>query len=438
MMATSTFSYDWVREIKPSLKQLDAIPLTGNAPPFPWKDFSQRLSQAFDRQDIKIIPGEIGWRAKEDLYEGLGASPLPLRISIPSIKGEVCWLISQEEIPLLAALLLTKETHPLPLHDPAFTESFYRFATLEILYHLGEILSPQSLSPALSIQTMGPDEDALCWDISIHLESHQTFGRLVISSQFRQSWVEHFAKKNTRSPLSQQMTQTLNVTAHLEIGKTQMNLAKWMSIKLGDFLIIDSCSLNPENFEGRILLTVNGKPSYRAKLKEGKLKILELPLFHEVETSMAKQPQEESDFSDDNETDENSFSDEVDENEDLFSDTGEDLFDDDAEEVETLEETEQEPPKETKDPSVSKNEGTLEPKTVISSENIPVTIVVEMGQIQIKMDQLLKLEPGNLLNIDLHPQNGVDLTLNGQIVAKGELIRIGDAIGVRIMELGHT
>ena len=53
------------------------------------------------------------------------------------------------------------------------------------------------------------------------------------------------------------------------------------------------------------------------------------------------------------------------------------------------------------------------------------------------IEQLLKLEPGNLLEIDIHPENGVDLTINGKIVGKGELIHIGEAIGVRVLELGR-
>src|SRR5437763_3798845 len=98
-MTIPSSSYDWVREIKPDLKQLDSIPLTGATPPFPWDDFSNRLGRSFDREGMKIHPGEIAWRAKENLYEGLGDSPFPLIISIPSLRGQVSWVMPSQEIP---------------------------------------------------------------------------------------------------------------------------------------------------------------------------------------------------------------------------------------------------------------------------------------------------------------------------------------------------
>lgn len=435
-MTIPSSSYDWVREIKPDLKQLDSIPLTGATPPFPWDDFSNRIGRSFDREGIKIQPGEIAWRAKENLYEGLGDTPFPLIISIPSLRGQVSWVMPSQEIAPLAALLLTKESHPLPLHDQAFNESFYHFLALEVLYNFTQVAFDNTLSPVLTNQTALPNEDSLCWDISLQIQNHTTLGRLIISPEFRRSWVEHFAQRQEPSMLTQQMAQLVNTTVHLEAGRTQLNLAEWMSIKLGDFLTLDSCSLDIERLDGRIMLTINGKSAFRAKLKDGSLKILELPLLHEVETSMAKQPEDE---------DEDEFSDldlpedEIDEDledDDLFSDTEDDLFSDSEAEEDTNTAVSEEEDM-TEKPVTAPVSPSSENKRPITPEQIPVTVVVEVGQVQMTMEQLLKLEPGNLLDINLHPENGVDLTINGKVVGKGELIRIGDVIGVRVLQLGH-
>ena len=48
----------------------------------------------------------------------------------------------------------------------------------------------------------------------------------------------------------------------------------------------------------------------------------------------------------------------------------------------------------------------------------------------------MQIEVGNLLDISLRPNNEVILTLNGKAIAKAELIRIGENLGVRILELG--
>ncbi len=453
-MTTPPSSYDWVREIKPNLKKLDSVPLTGTAPPFPWDDLAARLARSFDREGLVIQPGEMAWRAKEDLYEGLGDSPFPLIFSIPSLRGQVGWIMPAQEMSSLAALLLTKESHPLPLHDAALDESFYHFLALEVLYHFTQVAFDKTLSPILTNQRILPNEDALCWDISLLIHNHTIWGRLMISPEFRRSWIEHFAQKYESSSLSQQMAHLVNVIVHLEAGKTQFSLAEWKSVELGDFIILDSCSLDPERLDGRILLTINGKQTFRAKLKEGTLKILELPLLHEVETSMAKQPEEEEDDLSDLDLPEEE-NEELDE-EDLFDDE-DDLFEDEEDEDEEDEDEDEDEDEEDKDEEADTGVSTpvMEPDSEVSSptqaaapeqeakprliaaEQIPVTLVVEVGQVQMTMDQLLKLEPGNLLEISIHPENGVDLTINGKVVGKGELVRIGEVIGVRVLELGR-
>jgi flagellar motor switch protein FliN/FliY len=73
----------------------------------------------------------------------------------------------------------------------------------------------------------------------------------------------------------------------------------------------------------------------------------------------------------------------------------------------------------------------------ISSNDIHVALVVEVGQIRLTMDKLLALEPGNLLDLNVRPEDGVTLIVNGKTIGKGELVRMGESIGVRILQLGH-
>lgn len=432
-MTNSSSSYDWVREIKPDLKNLDSIPLTGAAPPFPWDELATRLARSLDREGLKIEPGELGWRAKENLYDGLGDTPYPLTFAIPSLQGQVCWVMPAQEMDILTALLLTKESHPLPLHDPALNESFYHFLTLEVLYHLTQVSFDKTLTPILTNQTALPNQDALCRDVSIQLQGHTIWGRLIISPEFRRAWVEHFAQQQKSSALSQQMAELIETIVHIEAGQTSLSLAEWKAVQLGDFILLDSCSLDPQRLDGRVMLTVNGKPAFRAKLKDGTLKILELPLLHEVNTPMAKHPEDdEDDLSDLDLPEENN--EDLEEDEDLFGED-DDLFTEE-EETETQPET---PSQATKQeaPSSAKPSASSLGSTAIAPEQIPMTLTVEIGRIQMTMDQLLKLEPGNLLEIDIRPEDGVNLTVNGKVVGKGELIRIGDALGVRVLQIGR-
>lgn len=72
----------------------------------------------------------------------------------------------------------------------------------------------------------------------------------------------------------------------------------------------------------------------------------------------------------------------------------------------------------------------------LAPKDIPLTVVVEVGRIQISVQKLLELQPGNLLELDVHAENGVDLVVNGKAIGKGELLKIGDALGVRILDKG--
>ena len=52
------------------------------------------------------------------------------------------------------------------------------------------------------------------------------------------------------------------------------------------------------------------------------------------------------------------------------------------------------------------------------------------------LEKLLTLKPGNVLTLTVHPDMDVSLVANGQKVARGQLIQIGEVIGVKIIELG--
>jgi len=282
MTTPADSTYDWIREISPDLKKLDAIPLTSGAPPFPWDELSSRLAETFDIENLTIQPQEVAWRSKDALYEGLGDHPFPLIFTIPTMKGEVCWVMPSQELDVLAALLLTRDTHPLTFHDRDLSESFYRFLALEVLYQMTQIPFDATLAPILTSQATLPTQDSLCKDISISLQGQTIWGRMIISPEMRNSWVEHFAQQPTPSELSEKLSKEVEVPIHLEAGRCEMSLKEWKQVQPGDFILLDSCSIDADRLTGRVMLTLNGKRIFRGKLKEGNLKILELPLLHEA------------------------------------------------------------------------------------------------------------------------------------------------------------
>ena len=72
----------------------------------------------------------------------------------------------------------------------------------------------------------------------------------------------------------------------------------------------------------------------------------------------------------------------------------------------------------------------------ISPCDIPVSLTIEVGRVCMTAKRLMALQSGNMLELDIIPENGVDLVINGKKVGKAELIRVGEKLGVRVLEIG--
>lgn len=282
-MKTQT-PYNWVKQVDPELLHCDQIPLTGASPPFPWDEFSARLAKCFELKDLAIHLDKVQWRSAKDLLEGLGDHPIPVYIGVPSMSGSLCWVMPEQEINSLMSLILTKESHPLAIQDPELRESFCRFIYMESLYQMSQINFDKTLTPCLNNKGDLPKEDSLCLDISVNLGGQSLIGRLIISSEFRQSWIERY-ERQAPSIRAQEIAKQADVLLHIEIGKTGFRIDEWNSVKPGDFIILDRCMWDPEKNEGLVKLTSNGIPVLSGHLDNGQVKIIEFSQYNEAEAT---------------------------------------------------------------------------------------------------------------------------------------------------------
>lgn len=462
-MTTTTTTYNWLKHIPTSLLQADAVPLVGSPPPFPWAAFSTKIGELFAISDLKITPGKtFDWVPAEDLLKGLGPHPIPLYVTpIPSMPA-VCWVMAAEDIQTLMGLLLSLDATATKELDNDFLSGFYRFVAIEAANACVLVDFDKTLSPHLQDTKELPHDPALCLDISITLKQRTLIGRLIMSAPFRKAWQERYTPRTLDIP--KPILDQLNVTVNFEVGRTTINLTDWANVHPGDFVVLDSCSLKPSG-EGRITLSLNGAPIFRGKLKDGNIKILEHPLYHEEEMAMNSSPiepgQKENEEADEA-PEENAMDDQ--EIEDEFEETEDEGFDDleeeDFEEEHSIAEEDlmraAPPPKPAAPAPQAAQKAAAAPPQVppqpaqaapvatttapsrkpVSPENIPLSVVVEVGRVQMSMQKLMELQPGNLLELNVRPENGVDLVVNGKLIAKGELLLVGDALGVRILDIG--
>ncbi len=64
-----------------------------------------------------------------------------------------------------------------------------------------------------------------------------------------------------------------------------------------------------------------------------------------------------------------------------------------------------------------------------------MSLSVEAGRAVISVEKLLQLKHGNVLELLIKPEQGVDLTIKGKKVASGELLKLGEVLGVRILHM---
>jgi len=67
--------------------------------------------------------------------------------------------------------------------------------------------------------------------------------------------------------------------------------------------------------------------------------------------------------------------------------------------------------------------------------DVPVQITVEIGRRRIQLSELCKLGPGSLLELDREAHEPADVLVNGKVVARGEVVTLGESYALRITEV---
>lgn len=67
--------------------------------------------------------------------------------------------------------------------------------------------------------------------------------------------------------------------------------------------------------------------------------------------------------------------------------------------------------------------------------DVPVSLTVELGSCQLPMRDVLQLSPGAIVQLDKAAGTPVDLRVNHKLVARGEVVTVGERLGIRITEL---
>ena len=67
--------------------------------------------------------------------------------------------------------------------------------------------------------------------------------------------------------------------------------------------------------------------------------------------------------------------------------------------------------------------------------DVQMEVTVELGRVRMTVRELLSLQPGNVVELDRLAGSPVDVLVNGTTIGRGELVVVGDELGVRMTQI---
>lgn len=381
MVESSSESLHWVKKADKLLLELENMPLFGLQTPFHWGRFEKELRNLFSLPHLSLKHEIKGWG---QFFTDVGEDCIVATVEWVPLNSPVYFVVRNHDIKNLTAELLNGEKSAAYFYDIDLCRGFYFYFATEMLRLFEKIGFAAPLSPrVVGFQQSIGDElrktASFGIDVSVSLNEQNFWGRVILPKGFGEEWSKYFAKYPA-PPLSDEAKERLFVDLSLEIGHTLLNLKEWQEVCVGDFILLDHCSYDPTNKRGWVVVMLNQKPLFRGRFKEGGIHLTEYPEYEEVDMA--------------------------------------------AEEEEEFPEGFQE------------NKETVDVKTTkIDPEDVTINLSVEVGRVRMTAKELMSLSPGSLLPLNVSPEHGVDLIINGKKVGRGELIRLGETLGVRVLFL---
>ncbi len=392
----------WLQQLREEVSTLQTIPLWGSPPSFPWQGYCDALKKSLEMLDLRLCPSRTDLLSPEHFLAPFGSQPYVISLQLSPLPGTIHWIVSKESMHRLTALLLAKQPHHKGFSDPRFAEGFYRYLLLQAAALFDELHAYQDLKLQFLENTPLPQGDALATDIELSLYEHTIPGRIIYSPDFHDSFSRHF-KNAPLDILSNEIAPKIDLLLKLEAGSCVLSQHEWSALQPGDFVVLDRCSYDPSSQKGTFILSLKDMPLFKIKVKKTGIKILDYAFYPGEENMMDEDLSEGSmDFEDEPPY--------VEEDEDLSEDS------------EHLWEPEHRNP--------------ISPETLFQTKEIPLQVVVEVDRIHMNLQKVLQLQPGNVLELSARPEQGVYLTIHGKRVARAELIKIGDILGVKILAIG--
>jgi flagellar motor switch protein FliN/FliY len=89
-------------------------------------------------------------------------------------------------------------------------------------------------------------------------------------------------------------------------------------------------------------------------------------------------------------------------------------------------------------PSFSKALGNISPAAIELLKDVDLNVKIELGRTKMLIEDVLKLGEGSVVELDKLAGDPVDVFVNDQLVARGEVLVLNDNFCVRVNEIVTT
>lgn len=408
-LPTAGTSYDLfsrLRKISPQLFALDRKPLLPKEYLFPTEAIAQILGKQLSIE-VQVAFDDKNWQQTQDLTKEITAKKLRiLGCTLFGLNSSCFLLLPQDLHASLMASLLHISLQQSQEQDESFLKAFETFFLAHVVSAGKQATQEQEGNPRLIEQnTLAECEGHFVYRYRITIGT-ATFPLIVaLPPQF----IDDLSKLSSKTQITPEILANIPVLPiSIEAARSYCSLATLKSLRTGDLFLVDHPFFIPGSERARVILTYRGVPLFRAKVKNGVLKLLEMSYNQQAFRSLTPITTRVSPMNDN--TPQNPLPDE-----------------EDFEEISN----------QTESSSHEETVNTAPHAQPLAIHDLPLLVCIQLKELSMTIEQLSSLQPGNLLDLDIHPeQSTVQLIVEGHAIAEGDLIAIGDKMGVRIRSIG--
>lgn len=381
-----------LQKIPSELLGLDQSPQWGFPPAFPWEAFQEQIKSLLQGKETSISISSTEWKKKADILESKEMYTIPF--AIPSVPGNIFSTIERKTLLSLFNKLTNQNFQKTDNLPKDFFSAFHHFLCLNALSAMKN--SNYLIIPVMESEKPLQEEEILCMKICFLIDNakHDLF--LLFTPSFVQEVRTQTANQENLIYQDSPYLEKISLTLSMEIGSIAFSIEEWKTIQEGDLILLDSCSYDPYLKTGSLNFTIQDTCFFTAAIQENKVTIDQISPLQEVKNMTNHQDPNHND-----------------------------------------EKVEPSPQKPEQTPDAPKE--VLEQTRHSATKNIKdisLPITVELGRIQMDVKSLLDLQPGNLLNLNIPTNQEVDLVVHGKCIGKGELVQVGETVGVKIHSIG--